>query len=547
MSTINGSVVAVGIGPELVAPLSALGHSVVHSPDATTMPANVVLCVTVGARVAALRAGPEPLASAPLLVLGDDGDAPDAVDAGADYALPTTAAPALLEAVYRAACRKIERRRGRSLGSARSERTMMLNAGDAILIADFDTALFIEVNPAACAMFGYSPAEFGHLKGRDLTAPGESETVNRVSRAIHETGAALEHRHRLQRKDGTLFWAAVRLSTHDVDGRKQYMAIMREVTEQVEHEQTLERTLSELRRTQGQLVEASRKAGMAEVATNVLHNVGNVLNSVNVSAALVSNVARSPLGAQLAKAVSLLRSQTDPGAFLTSDPRGKKLFDYLDAIGVAFTKEREGMLGELDSLTKNIDHIKTIVSMQQSHAKAGGAVERLSLEDLIDDGLELMSASDGERQPIRIVREYADVIVEVDRHKIFQIVMNLLSNARQALKECETAPCVTVRTRIVDEDRVAIEVEDNGVGIPHENRSKIFSHGFTTKRDGHGFGLHASACAAIEAGATLNVHSDGAGTGARFTLVLPGLKENGGAAVFPDSDGYQAATNPHCR
>jgi signal transduction histidine kinase len=71
---------------------------------------------------------------------------------------------------------------------------------------------------------------------------------------------------------------------------------------------------------------------------------------------------------------------------------------------------------------------------------------------------------------------------------------------------------------------VSIIVRDNGIGIPPENLIKIFNHGFTTKRDGHGFGLHSGANAAKEMGGSLTAESNGPGLGATFTLELPVAK-----------------------
>jgi signal transduction histidine kinase len=285
-------------------------------------------------------------------------------------------------------------------------------------------------------------------------------------------------------------------------------------------QKVVERT-NELGRANASLVEASRKAGMADVATSVLHNVGNVLNSVNVSASVVADLARASKGAGLKKAIALLQAQPDPGRFLTEDPRGRKLIDYLTGTAQALDGERERSLDELAALTRNIDHIKVIVSMQQSHAKSGGAIERLMLPEVLDDALKFNAAS-YDRHAVEIVRDYGDVgSVEVDRHKLFQIIVNLLSNAKYAVKDCAEGRRLTLRIRQVDDDRVAIVVEDNGVGIPAENIDKIFNHGFTTKPDGHGFGLHSSACAAAQLGGSLGVRSDGVGSGATFTLIIP--------------------------
>src|SRR6185369_13109107 len=108
----------------------------------------------------------------------------------------------------------------------------------------------------------------------------------------------------------------------------------------------------------------------------------------------------------------------------------------------------------------------------------------------------------------------------LDRHKLFEMVMNLLSNAGHAV-EGQGMRNIAVRVRPRGFDRFLIEVEDTGCGISPEHLDKIFTFGFTTRPGGHGFGLHASACAAAEMGGSLTAHSDGPGRGARFTIELP--------------------------
>lgn len=285
-----------------------------------------------------------------------------------------------------------------------------------------------------------------------------------------------------------------------------------------------ERLLASLEEThsmQRALVDASRKAGMADVATSVLHNVGNVLNSVNVSSSVVAGIARSSRGAGLGRAVALLRSQPDPGHFLTHDPRGKKLIDYLEGVAGALDGERAKTVDELGALERNIEHIKVIVSMQQSHARVTDTVERVSLRSLVDDAIRIHAAS-YERHTIDVTKELCEVDELVtDRHKLFQILMNFLTNAGQALKGREEGRRLVVRTLREGPNLVSLEVEDNGIGIPQENLTKIFAHGFTTKAEGHGFGLHSSANTAAEMGGRIEARSDGPGCGAVFKLVLP--------------------------
>ena len=280
----------------------------------------------------------------------------------------------------------------------------------------------------------------------------------------------------------------------------------------------------EREKMQKELIDISRRAGMAEVATGVLHNVGNVLNSVNVSATLIRDKVRNSKSVGLTKATSLMDEHRDDlASFFTEDEKGKKLFEYLEKLAVALADEKNLVISEVNELTKNIDHIKEIVSLQQSHAKMIGVVETLSLFELVDDALKFNEAS-MKRHGIEIVKEYGEVEqhLTTEKQKVLQILVNLLSNAKRALDDCpEAQKCITLRVMSNGDEGAIMEVGDNGMGISNENLKKIFAHGFTTKKDGHGFGLHSSALSAKELGGTLTAHSDGPGHGATFRLELP--------------------------
>ncbi|MEK6677191.1 MAG: ATP-binding protein [Planctomycetota bacterium] len=285
------------------------------------------------------------------------------------------------------------------------------------------------------------------------------------------------------------------------------------------------RAEKEKEETQQQLVELSRRAGMAEVATNVLHNVGNVLNSVNVSATVVADKLRHSQVSDLVEVTELMQQRAgDLGTFITNDERGKLLPHFLFELGKHLVHEQDAVLQELESLTTNIGHIKDIVNTQQSYAKVSGVMEEVRLAELVDTALRLNSAA-MERHKVRVVREYEkDALVLVDKHKVLQILVNLISNAKYAVESVDPDDRrMTVRIGMsVDRaDVIQIVVIDNGEGIPRENLTRIFAHGFTTKKNGHGFGLHGSALSAKEMGGTLTAHSDGPDRGATFTLEIP--------------------------
>ncbi len=286
------------------------------------------------------------------------------------------------------------------------------------------------------------------------------------------------------------------------------------------------RAEAELESTHRQLLETSRQAGMAEVATGVLHNVGNVLNSVNVSATVVGDLVRRSKAPNIGKLRDLfVRHQADLGRFFTEDPKGRLIPDYLATLADAVAVEQKTMLSELEGLHKNITHIKDIVAMQQSYAKTSGVVETLVAPDLMEDALR-MNAGSLARHEVEVVRDYdGRPSLTVEKNKVLQILVNFIGNAKFACAEGGRAEKrITLRVR-AEEGGVAFSVGDNGVGIPPENLTRIFAHGFTTRKDGHGFGLHSGALAARELGGSVSVESEGPGRGATFTLRLPSQPE----------------------
>jgi PAS domain S-box-containing protein len=282
------------------------------------------------------------------------------------------------------------------------------------------------------------------------------------------------------------------------------------------------RAEEELERVHKQLLTASRQAGMAEVATNVLHNVGNVLNSVNVSASMVSeNIKRSKCTGLGRVATLFNQHAADLGA-LVSSPQGRHLPAYLTELAHDLLAERDAAVAELTALRNNVEHIKEIVAMQQGYARLGGIVDTVDVRGLVDDSLR-MNEGAFSRHGVTIVRDFEDVpSVRVDKHKVLQILVNVIRNAKYACSEAKGAGerRVTVRVR-ASSSAVLISVIDTGVGIPRENLDRIFSYGFTTRAEGHGFGLHSAALAARELGGTLQAESPGPGMGATFTLTLP--------------------------
>lgn len=307
-----------------------------------------------------------------------------------------------------------------------------------------------------------------------------------------------------------------------------------------EHEKTEARLAEETRRVQAeiqertrmeaevekghkQLLKASRLAGMAEVATGVLHNVGNVLNSANVlGSSIMEHVQRSKVPSVGQLAVLLREHRGDLGRFVTEDSRGQNLPGYLERLGGRLDKEQEQLLDKTRSLTESLQHIKEIVATQQNYARVAGVMETVSLAEIVEDALRMHQEALSRHQ-IQVVREFHEVpLVTIDRHKLLQILFNLLENAKYACEDNgHPDRQVTVSLRQNSQGRIEVAVSDNGIGIPAEDLKRIFVQQFSTRKGGHGLGLHSSLLTAQSLGASLRAQSEGPGRGATFSLVVP--------------------------
>jgi PAS domain S-box-containing protein len=395
-------------------------------------------------------------------------------------------------------------------------RGVVENLGEALLLVGLrGEALF--VNPRFTALFGWTHED---LQGRDAMKLLMPET-DRHGPLLARTKPAEAHgglEIPMQRRDGTWFWAEVHASQmRGPDGQiVGTLAAMLDITSR-------RRAADELEELNKQLVDTSRQAGMAEVATGVLHNVGNVLNSVNLAASASLEKLRASKVANLTKAAELMGSKNgDLADWLTTDPQGQRLPGYLVRLSEHLAAENQELMADIDQLAKNVEHIKEIVCVQQSYACVSGVIEALPPEQIVEDAVR-MNIAKVSRHGIEVARHYTPTPpVAVDKHKVIQILVNLIRNAKHALQDAPGPDKrITIRIGRGHEGFVDIAIVDNGMGIAPESLTRIFQHGFTTKKHGHGFGLHSGALAAKELGGSLTVHSDGPGTGATFTISLP--------------------------
>jgi signal transduction histidine kinase len=287
--------------------------------------------------------------------------------------------------------------------------------------------------------------------------------------------------------------------------------------------------LAEQEQLRSQLGEAAYKIEMADVASTVLHNVGNVLTSVTVAANMVESVVDQSAVALVNRMAELIKAHDqDLGTYLMEDPKGKRIPPSLEKLGTHLLEEQRVVLKEMKGLVRNIRHMKQIIASHQTMAKSAGQTEQISLADVLSHAMEL-SFQPGDEKWITIRPDYQQVpTVLVDQHQLLQILVNLLRNAKQAMRQqVQDSHELILSVKYQDDDEaiVVMTIQDSGIGIVPEHLSKMFTRGFTTKTDGNGIGLQSSILAIKNMGGSMHVQSEGVGRGATFTLTFPVQKE----------------------
>jgi PAS domain S-box-containing protein len=373
----------------------------------------------------------------------------------------------------------------------------------------------LKTNQAELALLGYRREEY---VGREAADFHQNPLAMRAALAQLTRGERVPaFESQLQCKDGSIKNVIIALNALWEKGRLEHVRCFTSDITRLRRQEALSAALDT------QLLHAARLAGMEEVASSVLHNVGNVLNSLNVSAlTAVARVSNCRLDG-LARVAGLVRTHAnDLGQFITTDASGKKLPDYLETLALYWAEEQAALLRELGQLSKYVSHIKDVVSRQQSLTGLSGHAEAASVSDLIEDALTLVTSGLA-RLGVGIRREcIADFALNVDKRKFMLILVNVISNARDSVLASDARNKeITVRSELLQEGYVRVDVIDNGLGIAAQNLDRIFTRGFTTKKGGHGFGLHSSALAARDLGGSLTVQSEGLDRGAIFTVKIP--------------------------
>jgi len=262
-----------------------------------------------------------------------------------------------------------------------------------------------------------------------------------------------------------------------------------------------------------------RYRGLAEFANAVIHNVGNVLNSVNASCQIIKETIKNSKIDQLGKVAGLLEAQADQGG-LEKAPKFKLALEYLGTLHDRLKEEIQQTGGEIDEILKSLTLMREIIAAQQSQAKAIGETSSFDLREASDEAFKVCRA-EIEAAGVEIRNRLSLALkVKCPRADLVHILINLFRNAVQAMEDI-AGPRVLTLDAALSEGAVRLRIADTGAGIEPEALRRLFRHGFTTKAKGHGFGLHYCANAVREMGGDIHAESEGAGKGSAFTVVLP--------------------------
>lgn len=388
---------------------------------------------------------------------------------------------------------------------------------DSLFVITMDMSIGA-VNPSLLNLLGYQEDELlGESPGRIF---GEAFAQGSIMEALMMQGAVSGVESSFLSKDGREIPISVSGSLiRDERGQFQGMVcVAQDITDRKRMEE-------EKRQLHEQLLDTSRQLGMAEVASGVLHNVGNVLNSVNVSVGVIVDLVQQTLAGDVERVSQLLEKHKDDlGNFMSEHPKGKQIPGYLQRLGGQLLDEKRHMLEELERLKDNVGRAQQCVAAQQDLAKPRHITEPFWLSEMVDEAIVINQDSIQENR-IQVSREFDELPqVVFDRHQILQVVVSLIRNACQAMDSVPDKRLVLRIKQIVGPpDSVRLEVQDSGVGISSEDLTRMFGQGYSTKSGGgRGTSLHSGALVAKNVGGGLTALSEGLGKGATLVLDLPG-------------------------
>ena len=380
---------------------------------------------------------------------------------------------------------------------------------------------FITMSKELYRIYGLNPTEPAQsIEGfMERIHEANRKTIKKLMEKAFSQGVEYEYEFQMKHSDGKYRW--YRVVGRPISLEKPITTLTGIVLDITKRKVAAEQ-IADLH---SQLVTAARLAGMADIASSTLHNVGNVLNSANVSVEFLKERSFRSDIREIENIRDLLKTNLSRlPEYLQTDPRGKFVPEYLIELLKDIKNNYEIFFTELENLSKSLSHIKDIILTQSDMSRVSGVNEKVFMPEILDAALE-MTSTNFNKYDIHIRKNYQESsFVFIDKVKVLQILVNLIRNAKEAFMETPYNNDKKIEVLLIkdpSEKSIIIKIKDNGIGISKENLNKIFSLGFTTKAEGHGLGLHMSAISAQELGGALSVESKGEANGATFTLTLP--------------------------
>ncbi len=403
-----------------------------------------------------------------------------------------------------------------------------------IFIHDVHSGAIIDLNETACDLLKL-PRELILHKTPDAFSANDSDFTKEklkkyFQQAIDDTVSEFEWL--LKDGEGNVSWINVNFKKISTNNNPVIMALIQNIDARKNNEYELEQyrvnleeivdtKKTELLSTQEELVEQAHKAGMAEIATGALHNVGNILNSVFVSAETIETEILNGDLLKLQKVNKLITAHKGNLAEFITGTKGDKLIEYLKELEILYSLKSQNLDTQLKRMKDKTIATVEVINSQQEYAKQIYLVEFEGVEKIIDNVLSIVNGS-LEKHNINVLCRYSKTpSINIQKSKLIHVLINLLNNAIDSLKTFSVSKREIIISTKDNVESVFITILDNGQGISKQSLTKVFNHGFTTKVDGHGFGLHSCANYAQEMGGDLFVESEGVGKGALFTITLP--------------------------
>lgn len=397
----------------------------------------------------------------------------------------------------------------------------ILSTMNNMLLVTDEKLKITQANPELLKTINFKKEEILNKKLGDILIDKNLTSTNFLSKTDFLQQSEKQYRTKSGESIPVLFTSSILEKNGDFYGLVCVAQDLRELKKTQEMNEKIKEEYN--RKYQRKLAIAERRAGMADLASSILHNIGNVLNSVNTGISIVhEKISRSKMN-KLIKLDDLLKDKkNNAGAFFINDKQGGQIIEYISVLSDSWKIERTSIDEKLCAIKKSLDHIKKIISEQNNLAKCGGVTEKVDVAELLDEALLVYQSKINDHR-INLEKHYIEMKnAVIDQVKVMQIVINLIKNSIESLIEAKkNDPTITLTIKELSETMFSIIIADNGIGIEEKNIKKLFTNHFTTKKKGHGFGLHASAIAAEELGGRLTASSEGFGKGAVFELTLP--------------------------